>query len=154
MRNAYNVKYKVLGAFRHLMVPLVRILIRNGVGVHEFSQIVKEAYAQVCLRDFASVTGNGRVSPARISIITGLTRNEVGALLAEDGPLSRAMRGDAERIANLLQGWHTDPEFVGPYGVPRDLFLDVDPLGLQTFTELVRRYGSGGSREEVSDGVE
>jgi len=149
MRDAYNVKYKVLGAFRHLLVPLVRILIRNGVGVQEFSQVVKEVYARVCMRDFNSMTGEETVSPARISIVTGLTRNEVNALLSEDGPLGRAMQGNEGRIANLLQGWHTDPEFVGPYGVPRDLFIDTDPLGLQTFTELVRRYGSGGTREEV-----
>jgi hypothetical protein len=64
-------------------------------------------------------------------------------LLAEDGPLRRAVDSDAGRIANLLQGWHTDADFVGPYGVPRDLYLVKDPLGLQTFTELVRRYGSG-----------
>jgi len=47
----------------------------------------------------------------------------------------------ADRIASLLQGWHTDADFVGPYGVPRDLFFGSDPSGLKTFSELVRRYG-------------
>jgi len=145
----YNVKSKVLGAFRHLLVPLVRILIRNGVGFHEFAQISKEVYAKVCLREFSPVSDEGRVSQARVAIVTGLTRSEIATLMAEDGPLRRVIDSDAGRIANLLQGWHTDADFVGPYGVPRDLYLDKDPVGLQTFTELVRRYGGGGTRDAL-----
>lgn len=154
MRSPYNVKSKVLGAFRHLLVPLVRILIRNGVGFHEFSQISKEVYAKVCLREFCPVGEDGRVSQSRVAIVTGLTRSEVAVLLAEDGPLRRVIDSEAGRIANLLQGWHTDADFVGPYGVPRDLYLDKDPLGLQTFTELVRRYGGGGTREALLNQLE
>jgi len=151
MSDPYNVKSKVLGAFRHLLVPLIRILIRNGVGYYEFAQVSKEVYAKVCLREFSPATSDGRVSQSRVAIVTGLTRSEVSALLAEDGPLRRVIDSEAGRIANLLQGWHTDADFVGPYGVPRDLYLDKDPLGLQTFTELVRRFGGGASREVLLD---
>ena len=149
MKLTYNVKSKVLGAFRHVLVPLVQVLIRTGVGFHEFSQVAKEVYAKVCLRDFSPATSDGRVSHARVAIVTGLTRGEVGALLEDDGPLGKASAGDVGTVANLLQAWHTDADFVGPYGVPRDLFLEIDPVGLQTFTELVRRYGDGASNEEI-----
>lgn len=151
MNATYNVKSKVLGAFRHLLVPLVRILIRNGVGFHEFAQISKEVYAKVCLREFAPVIGDDRVSTSRVAVITGLTRSEVAELLGENGPLRRSLDSDAVRIANLVQGWHTDADFVGPYGVPRDLYLEKDPLGLQTFNELVRRYGSGARPDVLLD---
>ena len=151
MKVLYNVKSKILGAFRHLLVPLVRILIRNGVGFHEFAQVAKEVYAKVCVREFSAAGAGGRISHARVAVVTGLTRNEVAALLADDDALNQDADSDAARIANLLQGWHTDPDFVGPYGVPRDLYLDEDPLGLRTFTELVRRYGSGATRKSILD---
>ena len=141
MSDGYNVKSKVLGAFRHLLVPLVRVLIRNGVGVHEFSSVVKEVYAKVCMRDFPPLA-ESVASHSRVAVVTGLTRSEVAGLLSEDGELRRSIDTEASRVANLLTAWHTDPDFVGPYGVPRDLFLTRDPLGLQTFTELVRRYCS------------
>ena len=139
MNDAYNVKSKVLGAFRHLLVPLVRVLIRNGVGFHEFSLVVKEVYAKVCVRDFSPVDASV-VPHSRVAVVTGMTRSEVAILLSEEGELRRSIDTQASRVANLLQAWHTDPDFVGPYGVPRDLFLTEDPLGLQTFHELVRRY--------------
>lgn len=69
--------------------------------------------------------------------------------MANDTSLKAQDAGEAELLANLLQAWHTDPDFVGPYGVPRDLFLTKDPLGLQTFEELIRRYGGGATKEEI-----
>jgi uncharacterized protein DUF6502 len=141
MSVAYNVKSKVFGAFRHLLVPLVRVLIRNGVGYHEFSLVVKEVYAKVCVREFGSVDESS-VPHSRVAVVTGMTRGEVARLLSDDGDLRRSIDTEANRVANLLTAWHTDPDFVGPYGMPRDLFLTLDPLGLQTFTELVRRYCS------------
>jgi hypothetical protein len=135
----YNVKSKVLGAFRHLLVPLVRVLIRNGVGVHEFSRVAKEVYAKVCARDFGSIDESA-LPHSRVAVMTGMTRAEVAELLSDEGELRQSMETEASRVANLLQAWHTDSDFVGPYGVPRDLFLTRDPLGLQTFNELVRRY--------------
>jgi hypothetical protein len=150
MTDPYNVKSKVLGAFRHLLVPLVRGLVRNGVGFHEFSLVVKEVYAKVCLREF-SPSEDSFVPRSRIAVLTGMTRSEVNALLSEDGALRRSVDSAASRVVNLLQGWHTDPDFVGPYGVPRDLFLTNDPLGLQTFSELVRRYCSDLTPAEMLD---
>src|SRR5271165_6083261 len=142
MKHTHNVKSRVIGAFRHLLVPLVRVLLRNAVGFHEFTQIVKEVYVQVCAKEFCSL-GASMSSAARISVLTGLTRNEIASFLSDDGTDRRRIDTTAGRLAILLQAWHTDPDFVGPYGVPRDLYLEKDPSGLQTMMELVRRYGAG-----------
>ena len=150
MKPTYNVKSKVVAAFQHALVPLVKVLIKHGVGFHEFSSVLKEVYAKVCLRDFADQP-DGQSSPARVAVLSGLTRSEVAALMAADGPLRKSDDGDADTIANLLQAWHTDPDFVGPYGVPRDLFMTKDPLGLETFSELIRRYGDGSPKEAILD---
>jgi len=118
---------------------LVRVLLRHGVGYHEFAAVVKEVYVKVCLREFSHVSE--AVAPqSRVAILTGLTRSEISQLLSEDGELRQSFDTEASRVATLLQAWHTDADFVGPYAVPRDLYLTNDPLGLQTFTELVRRY--------------
>jgi transcriptional regulator with XRE-family HTH domain len=149
MNATYNVKSKVVAAFQHALVPLVKVLIRHGVGFHEFAAVLKEVYAKVCIREFASARTGSELSQARVAVLTGITRKEVAALMANDGPLRKEAEGDADTIANLLQAWHTDPDFVGPYGVPRDLFMTSDPSGLQTFAELVRRYGEGSSMAEM-----
>lgn len=148
MSGRFNVKLKVLGAFRHLLVPLVRVLLRNAVGFHEFTQIVREVYVKVAIDDFAP-SGGAKSTPARVAVITGLTRRELATFVSDDGELRRHIDVAATRLANLLQGWHTDSDFVGPYGVPRDLFFERDPSGLQTFNELVRRYGGGASARAI-----
>jgi len=138
MSDPYNVKLRVLAAFQHLLVPLVRILLRNGIAFNEFAEVVKQVYAVVCARDF-SMPGK-RMSHSRVAIMTGLTRKEVARILTEEDHLRKALDSNANRVARVLQGWHNDQEFLGPYGMPRDLFVDVDPSGARTFSELVRRY--------------
>jgi hypothetical protein len=72
--------------------------------------------------------------------MTGLSRKEVARLAKEGGGLKRASQ-DAElnRVGRVLQGWYTDSEFTGPYGVPLDLKFDDTPRK-PSFSELVRRY--------------
>jgi len=60
MNAPYNVKSRVLGAFRHLLVPLVRVLLRNGVGFHEFAQVGVE----VLIADMPTYNGRDRGLPA------------------------------------------------------------------------------------------
>jgi len=45
-------KQGLLAAYRRLMRPLVRILIRNGVAYGEFAEIAKEVYIDVAAGDF------------------------------------------------------------------------------------------------------
>ncbi len=46
-----------------------------------------------------------------------------------------------DRITGFLGGWHTDPYFTGPYGLPLD--VPFDGVDDRTFAELVRRYAGG-----------
>lgn len=136
----YGVNLRLLAAFRHLMVPLVRILIRNGIPFREFSDVVKEIYAKVAADEASS--SERPASLARVAIVTGLNRRELIRIFGEPDRLRRALESNANAIARLLQGWHSDPEFTGPYGFPRDLpFVDEANTALN-FTELARRYAS------------
>ncbi|MGH9966604.1 MAG: DUF6502 family protein [Pyrinomonadaceae bacterium] len=140
MSVAYTVNLRLLAAFRFLLVPLVRILLRNGITFNEISEVIKGAYARVAATDFA-VPGRP-MSYSRISITTGMARRDIERVLGEEDRLRRALESNASRIANVLQGWHNDPEFMGPYGFPRDLAFEREAGGGQSLSDLVARYAA------------
>jgi hypothetical protein len=128
-----SVKSPLLSAFRHLLQPLVRILLRHGVAFGEFADVIKAVYVEIAQKEF-SIPGKPQ-SDSRVAILTGLTRKEVHRIRTH-GPDFGA-DSNLNRVARVLQGWTQDPEFVGPYGVPLEIPFAGDLL---SFTELVRRY--------------
>lgn len=140
MSAGYTVNLRLLAAFRFLLVPLVRILLRNGISFNEISEVMKGAYARVAAVDFA-VPGRP-MSYSRLSITTGIARKDFDRVLGEEDRLRRALESNAGRIANVLQGWHNDPEYMGPYGFPRDLAFAREVGGGPSFEDLVARYAS------------
>ena len=130
-----SVKKSLLAAFRQLMRPLVRILVRHGVSFREFSEAVKTVYVDVGSKDF---TLHGKKQThSRIAIITGLTRKEVARVAENLRRGNHDTRTHADRVSSVLNGWYQDPDFNGPYGIPRELTFDKEH---SNFVELVRRY--------------
>jgi hypothetical protein len=119
------------------MHPLVRILLRNGISFGEFTEIAKNVFVEVAERDF-SIQGR-RTSQSRIAILTGLTRKEVSkqkTILDSGGALN--IESNLNRVTRVLVGWHTDPDFTGPYGMPLELpFENPEP---SNFVALVRKH--------------
>lgn len=131
-----SVRLGLLSAFRQLLQPLVRLLIRCGVSFGEIAEVLKAVYVEVAGRDFD--LPDRKTSVSRIAIITGLTRKEVAK--QQDALRRGVLNVDSNlnRVIRVLEGWHTDPEFVGPYGIPKDLsFESADSIN---FVELVRRH--------------
>lgn len=137
MSDTYDIKSNLLSAFRSLMTPLVRILLRNGIAFREFAEVLKEVYVTVCARDM--VLPGRRMSLSRIAIMTGLTRKEVASIVNGDGQRKIASDTNANRAARVLEAWHSSPEYLAPYGFPRDLSIDSDGVS-GSFEELVRRF--------------
>lgn len=138
MSGPYNVKQALLAAYRHLLTPLVRILLRNGISYLEFAEVARQVFVDVAGRDFT--LPRRKISLSRIAIMTGLSRKEVARLAREGNQASRINRdNELSRVGRVLQGWYTDSEFTGPYGVPLDLKFDDVPRRA-SFSELVRRY--------------
>jgi hypothetical protein len=143
-----NFKATLLSAFRPLMRPLVRILVRNGVSYGEFAELLKSVFVDSA-QDVLQMP-DSRQSVSRIAITTGLTRLEVSRLLTQTDEDVEALLGRLSRVGRLLTGWHQDSDFTGPYGIPYEVQFE-GPIGRRSFTELVRRYTSDVPADEMLD---
>lgn len=132
-----NVKEHLRLALRMMLKPLVKLLVSQGVSHGDFTEAAKDVYVEVAIRHFDK---SAKVNQSKVAILTGLTRKEVKNVI------DRAMREDAHprdhsRPARVLAGWHSDPRFIGPYGVPLEIPYEspVDG-GTPSFVDLVKTY--------------
>lgn len=133
-----SVKTGLLAAYAKLLRPLVRILLRHGVTYAELSEVVKTVFVTVAAEEFR-VPGK-KMSKARIAIVTGLTRKEVQRLSEIDHKERFNLKTNLSRIGRVLAGWHTDPDFTGPYGMPLEIRYDSEVPNDATFVRLVQQY--------------
>ena len=119
-----------------LLVPLVRVLLRNGMSFNAFSDLAKRVYVDVGMREF-DIPGK-KQTVSRASILTGLSRKEVQRLLTESDLVGRSdARERYNRAARVIAGWVRDKEFTDAGGDP--LALPLDGAGA-SFAQLVKRY--------------
>jgi len=70
-----------------------------------------------------------------VSISTGVPRRDVDRFIDKEDeppPIGKSM---TRTLMEVLHKWHTDPQFVGPYGIPLELEMN-GPKG-RSFRELV-----------------
>jgi hypothetical protein len=144
-----SIKQTLLRAFRVLMGPLVRILLRQGISYAEFSEVVKAVYVEVALKDF-KVSGR-RTTRTRLAVITGLTRKEVKRVIDEAIRERYEPKTKFNRLGRVLVGWHTDTDFTGPYGMPLELQYETNNQNEPTFSELVKRHSGDMSPRSILD---
>jgi hypothetical protein len=144
-----SIKQTLLGAFRVLLGPLVRILLRQGISYAEFSEVAKAVYVEVALKDF-KVVGR-KTTRTRIAVITGLTRKEVKRVIDEAVREKYEPKTRFSRLGRVLVGWHTDTDFTGPYGMPLELQYETNIDGEPTFSELVKRHSGDMSPRSILD---
>ena len=139
-----SVKHNLLAAFRYLLRPLVRIAIRNGIAYPDFAGMVQDAYVNVAAAQLKAAARDP--TPDAISIMTEVSSDDVRELLLSPND---AKLGEAEQkinaAARVLVGWHTDREYIGPYGLVRDLpWTDLPgKRDVRGFVELAQRYCQG-----------
>lgn len=126
-----------LGACHHLLRPVIRILLRGGVGWREFAECAKRVFVEVAREDYGI---KGRpTNLTRVAMMTGLSRREVGAIRKElEGPADAAIpTPPASRISRVLSGWFQNWEFLDASGHP----LELVPRGpAPSFSALLKRY--------------
>jgi len=119
-----------------MLAPLVRILLRNGIGWKEFAELSKEVYVDVARRDYGL---QGRpTNLARVALMTGLSRREVGRLREVIEGSAEVPQSGTSRISQVLSAWHLDPEFSIEPGVAAPL----PAAGARgSLDALLKRYG-------------
>jgi hypothetical protein len=119
------------------------VALKNGVLFPEFGMALKQAYVDVASRENKvagiAVTGEG------IFVKTGISASEVDKLLGATIASSLDVESNLP-LARILNAWHTDPRFTGPYGVLRDLEFQANEAQRSgkedngSFSDLARLY--------------
>ena len=124
---------QLLDSYRRILRPLIRILVRAGVRYDEVLELLRRVYVDTAVRDGL---GDGvPLTRSRVSISTGVPRRDVDRFIDkedESPPMGKSM---TRTLMEVLHRWHTDPQFVGPYGIPLELEMG-GPKG-KSFRELV-----------------
>jgi len=129
-----NSRDHLLFAFRRVLRPLIRILVRSGVRYDEFLELIRGVYVETAVRD--GLGDGAKLTRARISVSTGVARRDVDRFIDKEGDVPIAQKSLTRTLMEMLHRWHTDPQFVGPYGIPLELER-VSTKG-RSFRELVQ----------------
>ena len=159
-----SVQKEMLIAFQKILLPLVRLLLRTGIGFKEFSKIAKIAFVQAATEDYG-IRGR-QTNISRVAVMTGLTRKEVKFI--RDKGWGAASDADKKwwdenfPPADLLHYWFTDSDFCDSNGHPLPLIFSGS---FPSFSDLTRRYAGDippgamrfelirtASIEEIADG--
>ncbi len=115
---AERVHNHFLFALRRVLRCIARMLIRSGIRFDEFANLVRSVYIEAAIRDCTHPTIPSR---ARIAALTGLSSRQVDRHIDDESGLPSAKPTLMSTVVQVLQKWHTIPEYVGPYGIPREL---------------------------------
>ncbi|MEL7186936.1 MAG: DUF6502 family protein [Pseudomonadota bacterium] len=145
----------VLDAFQLVLRPIIKILLRYGIGFSQFAETVKTAYVDVASSEFGI---RGRpTNISRVAVMTGLTRKEVRRLRTKMEGGEDTVKVKTTPITEVLHRWHSDEDFLDENGRPLVLSFSG---GSPSFVDLVKKHGGdippGAMRTELKrvDAVE
>ncbi len=143
-----SLKQQVLNAFLLVLRPIIRILLRYGIGYREFVEVAKTAYVDVASSDYGL---RGRpTNISRVAVMTGLTRKEVKRLRDKLASGDMSITVKTTPLADVLHHWHSESEYTESSGRPAKLPFAGDK---RSFSRLVKEYGgdvpAGAMRTEL-----
>jgi len=130
----------------HIMRPLIRILLRNGISHSAFVDISKRVYVDVAEKEFGLF--GKKQTASRISTITGLTRKDVAQIKKMDNETQELELEHYNRASRVISGWITDVEFLNDDEKPSNLPIEGKT---GSFTELVKRYSGDITPRTIAD---
>jgi hypothetical protein len=132
-----TLRTEILRGLPLILRPVVRFLLRYGIGYREFSSVCKAVFVDVASSEFGL---RGRPTNAsRIAAMTGISRKEIRLLRSavQNFTSLDVLTANLNPLTVVLHFWHSDPDFSAPGRVPRALPFSGGPV---SFSELVRRY--------------
>jgi hypothetical protein len=136
----------LLSATASILKPLIKMLIRYGIGYAAFTDLAKHVYYEVGKNDFA-IPGKKQTA-SRISTLTGLSRKEVARLEALPPRQGTLDASRINRAARVISGWVRDKEFQTGKQEPADLPFEGDT---KSFSALVKRYSGDITARTIAD---
>lgn len=146
---AQQVRHGLLAAVRQLLRPLVKLLIEQGVTHDEFAAVGKEIYVEVALR---SVAGDSqKESLVSAETITGIDQKDIQKTINATLDGKNEESNKAKLVERVLLAWHTEPDFVGPYGFPLELPFNSEFPDRPSIEKLAERFDQGSSAAKILD---
>jgi len=125
----------LVNALRHLLQPLVRVLLRHQITFPYLSALLKGVYVEVGETELADESGPA--SASRLSLLTGIHRKDIRRLREEPSEGFAPPRA-VSLGARLVARWTAAPEFLDSEGRPRALARTTeDPKRGPCFDDLV-----------------
>jgi hypothetical protein len=108
----------LVAAIQHLLRPLVRVLVAEGITYPAFCAMLKHLFVAVAESDLTRAGDS--VTTSRLTVMTGVHRKDVKRLRTADAdpPALSAMRDVSSRA---LDQWCRDPNYHDDGGRPRSL---------------------------------
>jgi Family of unknown function (DUF6502) len=117
-----DARKQLLYAVRRVLRPIVRLLLRMGMPFDEFADVARGAYIEGAIREHPVGI---RPTRDRIAFVAGLSRQQVDYYTDNSMALPVAGPTLGRLVTEVLHKWHTDPSYVGPYGIPLELEFDT-----------------------------
>jgi hypothetical protein len=122
-------------ALRHLLRPLVRLLVARGFTYPMLADLLKQIYVDTADREFR--LDGQPPTDSRVSLISGVHRKDVRRLRGATPPDEEAVPDTVALGAQLAAAWTTKREFLDPKGRPRRLARLASQGGKRSFEALV-----------------
>ncbi|WP_160109457.1 DUF6502 family protein [Pseudomonas izuensis] len=129
----------LLKALRHVMRPLVRLMLRKGVTYLVFADLLKEVFVEVADREFR--LDDKAPTDSRISLLTGVHRKDVRRLRDTSDPISSTLPENITFGAQLVNAW-TNAPFCDNAGQPLPLPRLASVGGDRSFDALVAKVST------------
>ncbi len=108
----------LIRSIRHVMRPMVRLMMRHGIVLQTFHQLIKSVYTEEAEKEIKS--HGGLATDLRISMMTGLHRKEVKRF-REEGYDTFILSPTLSTGADVVTRWVTDKRFLSARREPRAL---------------------------------
>jgi hypothetical protein len=139
----------LITALRHLLRPLVRLLVARGFTYPMLADLLKQIYVDTADRDFR--LDGTPPTDSRISLISGVHRKDVRRLRGATPPDEEAVPETVALGAQLASAWTTKREFLDSKGRPRRLARLASQGGRHSFEALVESVSSDIRARSVLD---
>jgi hypothetical protein len=124
----------LIRSIRHIMKPVIRLMMRHGIVLQTFNELVKSVYTEEAEK--AVIAAGGPATDLQISLMTGLHRKEVKRF-RDEGYEAFILSPTLSSGADVVTRWLTDRRFLTGRREPKPLSTRRGDT-VDSFATLVR----------------